>query len=373
MKSRNKIKIISVVGARPNFIKIASLIEEIKKRKEIEHILINTDQHYNYELSGVFFSELKIPEPDYNLNIGSGTHAWQMSKIIERLEPLLKKENPDLMIVVGDVNSTLAGALTAAKLKISIAHIEAGLRSFDKNMPEEINRLLTDHLADHLFVSEPSGVKNLLNEGISRKKIFLVGNIMIDTLLRHKNKILKVPILKKMGVKEKNYAVLTLHRPENVDDKKTLGKLLKVINELQKRVEIIWPIHPRTKKRLREFNFSKRLGRVKNLKIKPPLGYFEMLSLINNSKLVLTDSGGIQEETTVLKVPCLTLRERTERPITVEEGTNIVVGSNPTRILKEVKRILKRTVKKDKTPEYWDGKTARRIIRIISQKYGFKK
>ncbi len=365
---KNKIKIVNIVGTRPNFVKISPLLEEIKKKKKIESVLINTNQHYDCKLSDIFFSELRIPQPNYNLKVGSGSHAWQTAKIIERMEPILKKESPDLVIVVGDVNSTLAGALTAAKLKIPIAHVESGLRSFDKDMPEEINRLLTDHLSSYLFVSEPSGVKNLIKEGISRKKIFLVGNIMIDTLLKQKEKALKIPILKRIAVQKYNYAVLTLHRPENIDNKIFFKRLLKVIDVICEKIEVIWPVHPRGKKRLREFSFLKQLKRIKNLKMIPPLGYLEIVSLMAQSKFVLTDSGGIQEETTVLNIPCLTLRENTERPITVNKGTNIVVGRNPKKIIREVTRILNGNIKKGKIPRYWDGKTASRIVNILNQK-----
>jgi len=355
---KNKIKILVVVGARPNFIKIVPLFEEFKKYKRIKPILIHTGQHYDFGLSKIFFDELNIPKPDYNLDVGSGSHAWQTAKIMERLEPVILKEKPNLVIVVGDVNSTLAGALCAAKLRMKIAHVEAGLRSFDQRMPEEINRLLTDHISDFLFVTEPSGVRNLIKEGVSKAKIFYVGNIMIDALLKLKVKSEKLKVYEKFNVKPREYAVLTLHRPENVDDKKIFSEILESLYEIQKKIKLIWPVHPRTVKQLNNLIVKQ----CRNIYLIKPVGYLEMLNLMQNTKFVMSDSGGIQEETTVLGVPCLTLRKNTERPVTVDVGTNIIVGNKKERIIREAKKILAGREKKGKIPKYWDGKTAKRIV-----------
>lgn len=372
MAFKPKTKIIYIGGARPNFIKISSLIEETRKWKKIKLVLVHTGQHYDFEMSKIFFEELKIPKPDYNLGVGSGSHTIQTAKIMERLEPILLKEKPRLVIVVGDVNSTLAGALVAAKLHIPVAHIEAGLRSFDKRMPEEINRLLTDHIADYLFTTESSAVQNLLKEGIERKKIFFVGNLMIDTLLKSKVRSQKSKTLEKLWLKKKEYGVLTLHRPENVDNKNILKEILEAIEEIQKKIKIIWPIHPRARKQLKKFNLFDKIKEMKNLVLIKPLGYLEMLSLNSQAKFVLTDSGGIQEETTVLGIPCLTLRENTERPITVTKGTNIIVWTKKRRIILETSKILRGDSKKGRIPRYWDGKTSQRILKILNKtiKYG---
>lgn len=372
-----KIKILCVVGARPNFMKISPLLGEFEKNSKFRPILVHTGQHYDYEMSESFFKNLNIPKPNYNLEVGSGPHGWQTGKIMIEFEKVCLKEKPCLVIVVGDVNSTLAGALTAIKLHIPVAHIEAGLRSFDRTMPEEINRLLTDQIADYLFVSDPAGIKNLIQEGIPRQKIFYVGNIMIDTLLRHKSEIrnpksetnLKSQILKRLNIKKNQYAVLTLHRPSNVDDKKTLKNLFQTFEIVQNKIKIIYPIHPRTQKKIKEFGFEKWVQGSKNLILIQPVGYLDMLNLMINSKFVLTDSGGIAEESTVLNIPCLTLRKNTERPITVKIGTNIIVGTNKNKILKEVNKILSNQGKKGKCPKYWDGKTCQRIVKILIQKY----
>jgi len=389
-------KLLIIVGARPNFIKVAPLIEEIKRHNrltksssnlvtkslnnQITYTLVHTGQHYDYEMSQIFFQDLKIPKPDYNLGVGlapyhakgfgvgSGSHAWQTAKIMEELEPVILKEKPNLVVVVGDVNSTLAGALVAAKLSIPVAHIEAGLRSFDKTMPEEINRRLADHISDFLFVTEPAGVKNLLNEGISRKKICLAGDIMIDALIKSKDKIRKSTILKKLNLKKKEYAVLTLHRPANVDDKKILSILISAFNEIQKKIKIIYPVHPRAEKQIKKFGFKTYLKKMKNFIMTSPIGYIDMMKLVRESKFLMTDSGGLQEETTFLKVPCLTLRDNTERPITIEKGTNILCKRNRNKILKEVNKILTGKEKKGQIPKLWDGKTAERIMKILCQK-----
>lgn len=362
-----KNKIIFIAGARPNFIKIAPLIREAKKFKNIKTILIHTGQHYDWKMSKVFFEELNIPKPEYNLNIGSGFHGWQTAKTMERLEPVLLKEKPDLVIVVGDVNSTLAGALVAVKLHIPLAHIESGLRSFDKEMPEEINRILTDHISEYLFVTEPQAVKNLIKEGVSKSKIFHAGNVMIDTLLRSKSKSRRLKFYKKFNVKPKEYAVLTLHRPENVDKKEIFKEILEAIDEIQKEIRIIWLLHPRTEKQLKKFSFFQKIKKMENLFLVKPLGYLETLNLNSHAKFILTDSGGVQEEATVIGTPCLTLRKNTERPITVVEGTNIIVGVKKKKIIVETFKILNGNSKKGRIPKYWDGKASQRIIKILNR------
>jgi len=356
-------KFLIIVGARPNFIKVAPLLQEIAKYQNIKPILVHTGQHYDYKMSQIFFQELNIPQPNYNLEVGSASHAQQTAKIISRLEPVFLKEKPDLIIVIGDVNSTLAGALTAAKLQIPVAHIEAGLRSFDMTMPEEINRRLTDHLSSFLFVSEDTGVKNLLREGIASNKIYLVGDILIDALKNSKLKIQsskfkRTKALKQLNLRPKSYAVLTLHRPTNVDNPKTLKKLLKSFSIIQKKIPIIFPVHPRTQKKIPSDT---------GLFCLAPLGYLDFLALISQAKFVLTDSGGLQTETTFLGVPCLTLRETTEKPLTVEQGTNILCGTNQQKIIKEVDKILGGQAKKGQRLELWDGKTTQRIIKILNR------
>jgi len=367
-KQTKKIKVICVAAARPNFIKIAPLLEELKKHKQFKPILVHTGQHYDYSMSGSFFKELNIPKPNYNLGVKAGLHGKQTGKTMIEFEKICLKEKPQLVIVVGDVNATIACALVATKLHIKVAHIEAGLRSFDRNMPEEINRILTDHISDYLFTSCEDGNKNLLKEGINKKKIFFVGNIMIDTLLKQQKKSKKSKILKKIKIKPKQYALLTLHRPANVDDKKRLKTLLQTFNLIQKKIKIIYPIHPRTKKQIKKFGFEKYLKQMKNFIITPPLGYLDMIHLLNNAKFLKTDSGGAQEESTVLKIPCLTLRDNTERPVTVNIGTNVIVGTNKNKIIKEVNKILTGDGKSGKIPKYWDGKTAKRIINILIKK-----
>jgi len=357
--------IISVVGARPNFMKIAPFMEEIAKYPEDFRVkLVDTGQHYDYEMSKIFFEDLSLPPPDYYLGVGSGSHAEQTAKIMLEFERVLKKENPDLVVVVGDVNSTLACALTSAKLGIEVAHIEAGLRSFDRSMPEEINRQITDILSNWLFTPSEDANENLRKEGISSDKIFFVGNIMIDTLIKYKEKAKENKIKEKLNLKN-DYVLLTLHRPENVDIKENLEMLLSAIEGLQKRLSIVYPIHPRTKNKIKEFGLNGKIEVIANLIITPPLSYIEFLRLMMSARLVLTDSGGIQEETTFLGIPCLTLRKNTERPITVKMGTNIVVKKDYNSIIEEGLKILNGNTKKGEIPPLWDGKTRERIIEIL--------
>lgn len=364
-------KIINVVGARPNFIKIAPIYEELRKYPKVfKIILLHTGQHYDQMLSNSFFEDLKIPKPDIHLNVGSASHAQQTAKILVKFEKVLFEEKPDLVLVVGDVNSTLACSLAAAKLHIPVAHVEAGLRSFDREMPEEINRVLTDHLADFLFTTCLDADENLRKEGIEDKKIHLVGDVMIDTLIKYKDIAKKRPILKKLALRRKDYALLTLHRPSNVDDKKALAGILDAFEEVQKRIKIIFPLHPRTKRRIKDFSLEKRVNKLKDLLLISPLGYLDFVGLMINSKFVLTDSGGMQEETTYLKIPCLTLRENTERPVTIKEGTNILVGRDNKKIVKESFNILDGKKKQGRRLKFWDGKASKRIVRILAKSAG---
>jgi len=372
-------KILCVAGARPNFMKIAPIINQMEKynsahspQKIFEYLLVHTGQHYDDNMSDYFFKDLQMPPPDIYLGIGSGTHAEQTAKIMIRFEKACFQENPDLVIVVGDVNSTLACSIVAAKLLIPVAHVEAGLRSFDRTMPEEINRVITDSLSEYLFTTCQDANENLKKEGIPENKIHLVGNVMIDTLLKSKE-LANSKIKKFNKLKKEDYGLLTLHRPSNVDNKRIIHEIFEALTEISKKIPIIFAAHPRTKKMIKEFGlsyyFQKTLNfdlpRIKGIYIIPPLSYLEFLYLMDSAKLVLTDSGGIQEETTVLGIPCLTLRENTERPITIKEGTNILVGSNKDKIIKESFTILNDKGKTGKIPEFWDGKASQRILNIL--------
>ena len=369
------IRLLSVVGARPNFMKAAPIVDELKKFSDIEHCLVHSGQHYDELLSGSFFTDLGLPKPDVNLQVGSGSHAAQTAEIMKRIEPVLLDYKPQMILVVGDVNSTIAAALTAVKLGIGVAHIEAGLRSFDMSMPEEINRKLTDSISDLLFVTEQSGIENLKHEGVPSEKIFLVGNVMIDSLLRHRELAAKSPILDQLGVLQngsglRSYGVLTLHRPSNVDDPKTLQGILDAVSVLAAELPIFFPVHPRTRKNIENFGLARYLTEAaaeNRAGIVPlePLGYLDFLSLNDGARIVLTDSGGVQEETTVLGVPCLTLRENTERPATVEQGSNQVIGVDPDRILAAGRSILQKPRRQYQRPPLWDGKAASRIVGIL--------
>jgi len=312
----------------------------------------------------MFFDELEIPAPDVNLEVGSGSHTVQTANVMLRLEAEFL-DRPDFVVVVGDVNSTMAAALVAAKLGIRVAHIEAGLRSFDRSMPEEINRLVTDALSDYLFASEPSGVTNLLAEGVAKEKIFLTGNVMIDTLLRFRAKAARTDVLDRLGLHCGSYLVATLHRPSNVDDIGHLGDLVRMLCELSRELPVVFPVHPRTRERLAAAGVA-----TEALMLTPPLGYLEFLHLTGEARLVLTDSGGIQEETTILNVPCLTLRENTERPVTIEQGTNRLVGTNPVHVLQAAREALDAPRREPKAPELWDGRASARILDILEEQAG---
>lgn len=351
--------------------KVAPIHRQMHQKREIfEPILVHTGQHYDERMSKFFFNDLGLPEPDVFLGVGSGSHAEQTARIMIEFEKVCLHYKPDLVLVVGDVNSTAACSLVASKLWIPVAHVEAGLRSFDRQMPEEINRLVTDALSDYLFVTEKSGRENLLKEGISVNKIHMVGNCMIDSLVGLMEKAEQSDIMEKLKIKEKEFVLVTLHRPSNVDELENFSKILNALEEIQKSVKVIFPIHPRTQKNIKSFGLEKRVKSLKNLVLTEPLGYLDFIKLEKYCTFVLTDSGGLQEESTYMGVPCLTVRENTERPITVELGTNEVVGMNTQRIIESAKKILSGRWKKGKIPPLWDGRAAERIVEVLSD---FKK
>lgn len=364
-------KAINVVGARPNFIKMAPIIEAMNGYPgQIEHILVHTGQHYDERMSDSFFVDLCMPKPDVDLEVGSGSHAEQTARIMVEFEKVCLCEKPDLVVVVGDVNSTMACTITAKKLGIKVAHVEAGLRSRDMSMPEEINRLCTDVLCDYLFTTDHFANENLLAEGISPDKIFFVGNVMIDTLIKHQELARRLGLVEKWRLKSGGFATLTLHRPSNVDDEVILKGILDALSEVAREIPIIFPVHPRTRKRMEEFGFGSYFSSAdspQGLWMTDPLGYLKFLHLNINAMMVITDSGGLQEETTVLGVPCLTLRNNTERPITCEVGTNVIVGNNSDSILSEALKVLKGNVQKGKLPEKWDGRAAQRIVEVLAK------
>jgi len=357
-----KPKIACVVGARPNFMKIAPILAELENRHKFQPLLIHTGQHSSPQMADVFFRDLGIRSPDVSLGITGGTPNDQNVRVMQALEPLFAAQRPDLVLVVGDVNATLAAALVAARSDIRLAHVEAGLRSFDRTMPEEINRIVTDTLSDYLFITEPSAEENLLREGIAKARIIFAGNVMIDTLLRFRDRAAASPILDQMSVAPGHYALVTLHRPSNVDDPKKLGALLNAFDCLAERLPVIFPMHPRTQNTLQANGLT-----VHRLRIIPPLGYIEFLRMMSVARLVLTDSGGMQEETTILGVTCLTIRENTERPITVSQGTNRLVGTDPGRILQAAEEALERPPAILPRPDRWDGQAAARIVEVLDQ------
>jgi UDP-N-acetylglucosamine 2-epimerase (non-hydrolysing) len=357
------LKVINVVGARPNFMKVAPIVEAMKRReREFTPLVVHTGQHYDSAMSDAFFRDLDLPQPDVHLGVGSTSHAAQTAAIMERFEPVVLREKPDWVLVVGDVNSTLACALVCVKLGVKVAHVEAGLRSRDRTMPEEINRLLTDQIADLLFTPSADADENLRAEGIPPERIRLVGNIMIDSLLKYLPLASKSRIKEDLRVAGEDYAVLTLHRPSNVDEPNTFGRILDALEEIGDRLPIVFPVHPRTLKMIDELRLTERVSKATGLRLTDPLGYLDFLSLYSGARLVLTDSGGIQEETTVLGIPCLTLRENTERPITVTMGTNTIVGTDPEKIIAAACTALNETSKKAASIPLWDGHTTERIV-----------
>lgn len=379
MNGHKRVRLMSVAGARPNFMKLASIAKAITEHNSnqscivpIEHIVVHTGQHYDAKMSTGFFSELGIPEPDINLGVGSASHAVQTAEIMKRFEPILLEYEPDVLLVVGDVNSTIACTLVASKVEYVntnrkrplIVHVEAGLRSNDRTMPEEINRILTDALSDILFVTERSGIDNLASEGVDPRKVRFVGNVMIDTLITHLEKAKKSDVKEKLALTVP-YVLVTLHRPSNVDDNVVFERLINTIVSMSAWIKVVFPVHPRTLKKLESFGLLESLQKQTQIILTGPLGYLDFLNLISDSKMVVTDSGGIQEETTYLGIPCITLRENTERPVTVYEGTNYLIGINEVKFLETVENILNKKVKESKIPAFWDGNAGRRIVQEI--------
>jgi UDP-N-acetylglucosamine 2-epimerase (non-hydrolysing) len=357
-------KTFLVCGARPNFMKIAPIMRAMARYPEdFEPILVHTGQHYDENMSKVFFEELGLPEPDYYLGVGSGHQGEQTARVMIEFEKLCLESKPDLVVVVGDVNSTLAAALVAAKLHIRVAHVEAGLRSFDPAMPEEVNRVLTDMISNYLFTPSPDADENLVKSGVSKQKIYMVGDIMVDSLLFSRKRAADMDFFAALGLSSQKYAVLTLHRPSNVDHEENLKRIFSALEVISKDIPIIFPVHPRTRKNMLKIG----IDGIPGMKMVLPLGYLEFLNLMMNCCFMLTDSGGIQEETTVLGIPCLTLRNTTERPITLTQGTNILVWNDTQKIIHEAMKILKGEGKDGRRPDLWDGKTAERIVGILAR------
>jgi UDP-N-acetylglucosamine 2-epimerase (non-hydrolysing) len=360
-----------VVGARPNFMKMAPILRAMRQRPELQPTLIHTGQHYDAALSDIFFEQLEMQTPDVHLEVGSGSHAAQTAKVLLRMEEVLvagpgKGAAFDRLIVVGDVNSTLAATLAATKLQIPVAHVEAGLRSGDRSMPEEINRLMTDAVADMLLVSEPAGAENLRSEGHADDSIHLVGNVMIDTLLHQVDSARGLDQLKQYGLEPGEFALVTLHRPSNVDHREVLSKLVEVLARLSDRMPVVFPVHPRTAAKLAEFGLSDVLEQANGIHKLSPMGYREFLCLTSQAKMIITDSGGLQEESTALGIPCLTMRSNTERPITVTEGTSTLIGHDVDFLNEQLGAVLGGTYKKGSCPELWDGKASERILDVLA-------
>lgn len=372
------LKILNIVGARPNFMKMAPILRAMNKHSEkIEHLLIHTGQHYDQKMSKSFFDDLGMPRPDIDLGVGSGSHAEQTARIMVEFEKVCLREKPALVIVVGDVNSTMACAITAKKLMIQVAHVEAGLRSRDMTMPEEINRLCTDVLCDYLFTTDHFAEENLRAEGVSGDKIHFVGNVMIDTLLAHAEQASALNVYKNFGLIKGHYATITIHRPSNVDDRATITGILEALRVIARDMPLLFPMHPRTKKMLQVFGLQEYVPSIEEAGGKPakglwstePMGYLDFLNLNMNAQFILTDSGGLQEESTVLGVPCITIRNNTERPITCEVGTNVVIGNNKEKIIENAQKVMNRERRKGSVPEKWDGHAAERIVEIILRSF----
>ena len=357
-------KVISVVGARPNFMKIAPIHFEFQKYKDkIHHLICHTGQHYDEKMSKIFFDELGLPAPDFYLGIGSGSHAVQTAGVMVAFEKILLEEKPDLVIVAGDVNSTIACSLVAKKMHIPVAHVEAGLRSWDREMPEEINRILTDAISDMLFVTEDSGLENLRREGVDANKIFFTGNVMIDSLVNNASLIDRSPVLKDLQLAPGGYIVATIHRPSNVDKAESLAGILQLLNKYAKGRKVIFPVHPRTRSNIKNFRLENEVS--PDLILTEPIGYIDFLNLVKNARLIVTDSGGIQEESTYLGVPCVTLRDNTERPVTVTKGTNYLAGTDMAKADRIIADVLDGNAKKGVIPELWDGRAAQRICQAV--------
>ena len=360
-------KLLNIVGTRPNFMKVAPLHRAFETSRVFDSYIIHTGQHYNYNMSDVFFQQLQMPKPHRHLGVGSGSHAQQTASVMTAFEKVVLEEKPDAVIVVGDVNSTLACSLTCAKLGIPIAHVEAGLRSLDRSMPEEINRLVTDTLADWLFVSEPSGVVNLQKEGIADEKIFFVGNVMIDSLISFQQQARQSNILNDLKLNPKQFILATIHRPANVDVPENLKHVVDILHQLTAILPVVLPLHPRTQSRLIDSKWLSQLESLENLLLIEPCNYLNFLYLMETASLVMTDSGGIQEETTFLQTPCLTIRDSTERPVTIDLGTNELISLEATLVAKRVKEILQKDFSCCSIPELWDGQASYRIAEILKQ------
>ena len=362
-------KILTVVGVRPDFVKIAPLAHSIEKRG-IEHVLVHTGTHYDARMTQIFFDELEIPKSDIDLGVGAGSHAVQTAEVMIRFDEVIHDIDPDCVLVIGQVNSTLACALTAAKLFYPVARVDAGLRVFDRGDPEEVNRVIIDHLSDLLFTSAQSAGKNLLREGIPEERIRRVGNIVVDTLLSYRERALQSDILKRLNLSPGGYAVATVHHPVNLDDSDRLNAVVNSLEAVARHIEVVLPIHPVTRERAATFKLLQHLASIPRLKLADPMGYFDFVALTSQSKLILTDSGGLQEEATALGVPCLTLLDRTEREATVTHGTNRLVGIEPAAVERELLRILDGTSLPGGLPELWDGHTAERMIEALEEAYG---
>lgn len=368
-KMSRKVKILSVVGARPNFMKVAPLHRAFDRSGKIDSKLVHTGQHYDEKMSDVFFNQLELPVPDYYLKVGSGSHAETTARVMIEFEKVVLKESPDLVLVVGDVNSTVACALVASKLHIPVAHVEAGLRSGDRKMPEEINRIITDAISDFLFVSEQSGVYNLRKEGVEEAKVFFVGNVMIDSVVHYMPKLLGDDYLGSIGVEEKDFLLVTLHRPDNVDFKEQLSRLIEILKSASDRWNIVFPMHPRTRSNLVKYGLYSDIEDLPKVQILEPLGYIEFMSLMKSASAIVTDSGGIQEEATYLKVPCITLRTTTERPSTIEQGSNVLIAElDPEIVLKAIDERTNRAWDSS-IPNLWDGQASERISKILLSEF----
>ena len=363
-------KVLSIVGARPNFMKVAPLHRAFSKDPEIESKIVHTGQHYDAKMSDVFFNQLELPKPDYFLGVGGGSHTQQTAKIMIEFEQVMLAEKPDIVLVVGDVNSTIACAMVAVKEHVPVVHVEAGLRSGDRRMPEEINRIMTDCISDDLFVTENAGIENLKRESIPDEKVHFVGNVMIDSLVYYRAKASQLELLKDFDLEPKSYVLVTMHRPSNVDDAEGLKNILAIIKNTSEHKNVLFPVHPRTLKNMETFGLLDELKTLSNVTLLEPQGYLEFLYLMENAVLIITDSGGIQEETTYLKVPCITFRASTERPVTVELGTNYLLSDlNPESVKELVTEILGGNAKTGQIPPLWDGHAAERIVEILKNKY----
>jgi len=372
--ANNKIKIISVVGARPNFMKVAPLHKAFLEQSQIESKIVHTGQHYDEKMSDIFFNQLELPKPDFYLGIGGGTHTYQKANVMLAFEEILKDEQPDIVLVVGDVNATAACSIVSVKMGIMTVHVEAGLRSGDRTMPEEINRMITDAISDHLFITEHSGLINLAKEGVSDDKIHFVGNVMIDSLVNFREKARQENISKELGLNPKEYVLMTMHRPHNVDNEKSLKDIINIVSTTASKKPVVFAIHPRTENNLKKFHLYDEMKSIPNLHLLGPQGYLQFLHLMDNAVLIITDSGGVQEETTYLQVPCLTFRDTTERPVTIEFGTNILMNDlNPITVNRMVDKIFSGEIKKGIIPPLWDGHTSERIAEILLKLQAAKK